>query len=84
MDHFGLRSVKELPKLKDLHIADNEIGMPNDLADEEAVPVDVAPGHLIEHDGISQNGNGAVHDSNEEGADDGLEQDLPDADTENE
>lgn len=33
MDHFGLKSVKDLPKLKDLHIAENEIGMPNDLVD---------------------------------------------------
>ena len=34
MDHFGLKSVKDLPKLKDLHIAENEIGMPNDLVDD--------------------------------------------------
>ena len=34
MDHFGLKSVKDLPKLKDLHIAENEIGMPNDLMDD--------------------------------------------------
>ena len=33
MDHFGLKSVKDLPKLKDLHIAENEIGMPADLLD---------------------------------------------------
>ncbi len=33
MDHFGLKSVKDLPKLKDLHIAENEIGMPADLMD---------------------------------------------------
>ena len=42
MDHFGLRSVKELPKLKDLHIAENEIGTPSDLMDSE-VPVDIDP-----------------------------------------
>jgi hypothetical protein len=36
--------VKELPKLKDLHIADNEIGMPSDLADDGEIPVDYAPG----------------------------------------
>src|SRR5436190_256938 len=40
MDHFGLKSVKDLPKLKDLHIADNEIGNPADLMD---VPVDLPP-----------------------------------------
>lgn len=33
MDHFGLKTVKDLPKLKDLHIADNEIGTPADLLD---------------------------------------------------
>lgn len=42
MDHFGLKSVKELPKLKDLHIADSEIGNPGDLMDNE-VPVDLDP-----------------------------------------
>jgi segregation and condensation protein B len=42
--NFGLKSVKDLPKLKDLHIAENEIGMPNDLMDEGDVPVDYAPG----------------------------------------
>jgi segregation and condensation protein B len=41
MDHFGLKSVKELPKLKDLHIADNEIGTPSDLLDTEDIPVDL-------------------------------------------
>ncbi len=33
MDHFGLKSVKDLPKLKDLHITENEIGIPADLLD---------------------------------------------------
>lgn len=28
MDHFGLKNVRDLPKLKDLHIAENEIGVP--------------------------------------------------------
>lgn len=41
MDHFGLKSVKDLPKLKDLHIADSEIGNPADLMD---IPVDLPPG----------------------------------------
>jgi segregation and condensation protein B len=44
MDHFGLKSVKELPKLKDLHIADNEIGLPSDLMDGIDIPVDYEPG----------------------------------------
>ncbi len=43
MDHFGLKSVRDLPKLKDLHIAENEIGTPGDLMDPEDVPVDLAP-----------------------------------------
>ncbi|MEP7265687.1 MAG: SMC-Scp complex subunit ScpB [Bacteroidota bacterium] len=33
MDHFGLKTVKDLPKLKDLHISENEIGTPADLLD---------------------------------------------------
>ncbi len=28
MDHFGLKNVRDLPKLKDLHIPENEIGTP--------------------------------------------------------
>ncbi len=53
MDHFGLKSVKELPKLKDLHIVDNEIGVPNDLMDDQEIPVDLPPGHLIEQDELA-------------------------------
>lgn len=35
MDHFGLSSVKDLPKLKDIQSIDsNEIGMPADMNDE--------------------------------------------------
>lgn len=34
MDHFGLKTMADLPKLKDLHIADNEIGSPADLEPE--------------------------------------------------
>jgi segregation and condensation protein B len=36
MDHFGLKSVKDLPKLKDIQSVDsNEIGMPVDMMDEQ-------------------------------------------------
>jgi segregation and condensation protein B len=28
MEHFGLKNIKDLPKLKDLHITENEIGVP--------------------------------------------------------
>jgi segregation and condensation protein B len=35
MDHFGLSSVKDLPKLKDIQSTDsNEIGFPSELTDE--------------------------------------------------
>jgi segregation and condensation protein B len=30
MEHFGLKNVKDLPKLKDLHITENEIGVPTE------------------------------------------------------
>ena len=54
MDHFGLKSVKDLPKLKDLHIADNEIGTPADLMDTMDIPIDLAPGiKNIENDLIT-------------------------------
>ncbi|MBL7927947.1 MAG: SMC-Scp complex subunit ScpB [Bacteroidia bacterium] len=41
MDHFGLKSVRDLPKLKDLHIEANEIGIPSEQLEavtEELVP----------------------------------------------
>lgn len=46
MDHFGLRSVKDLPKLKELHIADNEIGTPTDLMDLSEPLEDELPENL--------------------------------------
>lgn len=33
MDYFGIKSVKDLPQLKDIHIDQNEIGMANDMMD---------------------------------------------------
>lgn len=30
MDYFGIRTVKDLPQLKDLHMEQNEIGLPSD------------------------------------------------------
>ncbi|MFM9027034.1 MAG: SMC-Scp complex subunit ScpB, partial [Bacteroidota bacterium] len=42
MDHFGLRSVKDLPKLKDIQPgAMSEIGIPLEMMEE--IPVDLAP-----------------------------------------
>jgi hypothetical protein len=34
--------------LKDLHIADNEIGSPADLMDEEDIPVDLPDGVILQ------------------------------------
>lgn len=34
MVHFGLKGVRDLPKLKDLHIEANEIGIPSEHSDE--------------------------------------------------
>lgn len=31
MDHFGLKSIADLPKLKDLYHAENEIGLPSEI-----------------------------------------------------
>ncbi len=31
MDHFGLKSMADLPKMKDLYMAENEIGIPAEL-----------------------------------------------------
>jgi segregation and condensation protein B len=35
MDYFGIKSVKDLPQLKDLHVDQNEIGAPVELSDVE-------------------------------------------------
>lgn len=74
MDHFGLRSVKDLPKLKELHIADNEIGTPTDLMDlseplEDELPENLAAeireglmAGVTERDTLSDEGPEANHD----------------------
>ena len=77
MDHFGLRSVKDLPQLKELHIADNEIGNPSDLSDPIDVPVDLEPGALI--DEVDENREFVVEGSvDPQAAMGNLEQDLID------
>ncbi|MBK9636418.1 MAG: SMC-Scp complex subunit ScpB [Bacteroidetes bacterium] len=77
MDHFGLRSVKDLPQLKELHIADNEIGSPSDLSDPIDVPVDLEPGALLEE--VDENGQFVVEGSvDPQSAMGSLEQDLID------
>jgi segregation and condensation protein B len=37
MDYFGIKSVKDLPQLKDLHVEGNEIGTPADVMTDEPV-----------------------------------------------
>ena len=65
MDHFGLRSVKDLPKLKDIQSAEaNEIGLPMGI--EEEIPVDNEP--VTDDDAgpeIVDESNGPVGDSGE-------------------
>lgn len=38
MDYFGIKSVKDLPQLKDLHVEQNEIGQPEGGNDVELIP----------------------------------------------
>jgi len=56
MDHFGLSSVKDLPKLKDIQSIDaNEIGMPSEMNDEVIEEVEtVALDTIIENEDISE------------------------------
>lgn len=35
MDYFGIKSVKDLPQLKDLHLEQNEIGQPSELQETQ-------------------------------------------------
>lgn len=60
MDHFGLKSVKDLPKLKDLHIADNEIGVPTDLVDD--LLKDESLVATLEETSIEDEGNALSHE----------------------
>jgi segregation and condensation protein B len=36
MDYFGIKSVKDLPQLKDIHVEQNEIGQPADLMTDDS------------------------------------------------
>jgi segregation and condensation protein B len=47
MDHFGLKSVKDLPKLKDVQLGDNEIGMPAEF-------------NILEEENLTVNENGEI------------------------
>ena len=46
MDYFGIRSVKDLPQLKDLHMEQNEIGSSSEYSDAELE--DNSPSELLE------------------------------------
>src|SRR4051812_36318513 len=35
MDYFGIKSVKDLPQLKDIHVEGNEIGTPSDIMTDD-------------------------------------------------
>lgn len=48
MDYFGIKSVKDLPQLKDIHVESNEIGQPADYM--ESASEDTAV-ETVQHDG---------------------------------
>jgi segregation and condensation protein B len=88
MEHFGLKSVKDLPKLKDLHIAENEIGTPNDLMDESDIPVDYEPGKIQLPpeviDALNEEKENLLQAEEETTSENNLEQDLPSGEAEEE
>ncbi|MFM9028198.1 MAG: SMC-Scp complex subunit ScpB, partial [Bacteroidota bacterium] len=43
MDYFGIKSVKDLPQLKDIHVESNEIGQPAEYAEASINEETVAP-----------------------------------------
>jgi segregation and condensation protein B len=60
MEYFGIKSVKDLPQLKDIHPEQNEIGMPAELIDSEGTAIEnpVITDAIIEPaDDISYDGN---------------------------
>ncbi|HNR18949.1 MAG TPA: SMC-Scp complex subunit ScpB [Bacteroidia bacterium] len=48
LDHFGLKSARDLPKLKDVQLSDNEIGMPAEL-------------NILEEENLTVNENGEIN-----------------------
>lgn len=57
MEHFGLRSVKDLPKLKDIQSLDsNEIGIPAELSDDIVAEVDEEPVNAISEESAEEAG----------------------------
>ena len=41
MDYFGIKSVHDLPQLKDLHVESNEIGQPSEFSESDAGSTEV-------------------------------------------
>lgn len=49
MDYFGIKSVKDLPQLKDIHVESNEIGTPAEMS-EESIPAFDEPVEALSYD----------------------------------
>jgi len=65
MDYFGIKSVKDLPQLKDLHVDQNEIGTPADVLAESEESMHVITELPVEHHDTetgenSENGNPGI------------------------
>jgi segregation and condensation protein B len=43
MDYFGIKTVKDLPQLKDLHVEENEIGTPADVLGDHDEIIETSP-----------------------------------------
>lgn len=63
MDYFGIRSVKDLPQLKDLHMEQNEIGSSSEYSDSELE--DNSPAELSE-DNVAVNAENETTEINSE------------------
>ncbi|MBK6836862.1 MAG: SMC-Scp complex subunit ScpB [Bacteroidetes bacterium] len=63
MDYFGIRSVKDLPQLKDLHMEQNEIGSSSEYSDAELE--DNSPSELLEEN-VSVNAENETTEINSE------------------
>ncbi len=49
MDYFGIKTVKDLPQLKDLHVEQNEIGQPTDASETEEtfIPESITESEMV-------------------------------------
>ena len=67
MDYFGIKSVKDLPQLKDLHVEQNEIGISSEFSDDASAMESTEP--TVEPDTINPettDDNGLTTEWNEE------------------